>query len=350
MATPRSRLIPHSDFNPVPSPPVEQRFTDAARCHGGVWPHEILLLDHAQGRSTNNQDLGDFWQNAYGVSDPGAVLTSLAERDFIRASTIGETIDREATIPTLKEELAKHSLPLSGKKSDLIGRLIGNVPGDELASIFSNRRWILTDAGREAIDAEPQVFYADSPGVVGMDIWSLSELVHQSPGSWRDAIWGYLNKYQTEHPDDPVAERAVRLDEANVLMFEERWQDALQMATLVLLSDINGRRNDWTLEGMARLAGNIAPYFASRLEVGYGVGIILLNVRYALDISDGQLREMLMKPIQRFSSMCRVFTPDECADIAILALNFEPDDITRLDQMYETARGRLRQQYPNVAW
>jgi len=135
-------LIPRHEFHHELAQPVEHRFSDVARCHGGLWPHEILLLDHVEGRATDNHDIGDFWQDDYGVSDPDGTLRSLLQRGFMRSTTLTEAIDEATTIPILKAELIQRDLPTKGKKADLVDCLIANESADALEAAYPNRRYV----------------------------------------------------------------------------------------------------------------------------------------------------------------------------------------------------------------
>jgi len=169
--------------------PAEERETPDALCHDGLWPHEILLLDREHWRDTQATQYEDWWWPRYGVKDPAQAMGSLADRGFLRPENLTEALHRE-TIPTLKALPEADGLPVGGKKAELLARLLDAVPIDQLDIQFPARRWVLTEQGQEAIDAEPQVALGDG-GVFGLDIWTATELVHRNPGRpWRDVIWG----------------------------------------------------------------------------------------------------------------------------------------------------------------
>ncbi len=62
------------------------------------------------------------------------------------------------TIPVLKEVLKENNLKVSGRKQELIDRLIENIDTNKLISKFNKSSYSLTEKGNELVNDNPQVF------------------------------------------------------------------------------------------------------------------------------------------------------------------------------------------------
>ena len=101
----------------------------------------------------------------------------------------------------LKDVLKDNRLKVSGKKAELVQRLIDEVSQEKLNAIFTKRTYDLTDAGNEILKKEDYSPYIHRHGIEDLDIWSLSEKVKSRKAglSFRDVIWGYLNERSMIH-------------------------------------------------------------------------------------------------------------------------------------------------------
>lgn len=83
----------------------------------------------------------------------------LLKDGFLAVGDLRENISLK-TIPDLKAVLAERELRTTGKKAELVQRLLDYVPEDELQEIFSVGKFYITDLGMEAI--EPYSIIQDS--------------------------------------------------------------------------------------------------------------------------------------------------------------------------------------------
>lgn len=112
----------------IPSPaeeivPAEKRIHNATASKHGLYPHEVLVLDYASSYYTEGNSFQGFWWYRYGVRDVDKYLHSLLNRGFLKVGDLQNAIEKEnATV--IKDELKKHGLKVSGKKDELVQRLI----------------------------------------------------------------------------------------------------------------------------------------------------------------------------------------------------------------------------------
>ena len=179
--------------------PIEKRIKGKAPSCDGLYPHEILVMSYAPKYCDCNNEFQGFWWYSYGIKDVQAILNSLCKRGYIKLGSISEAISLEK-LPVIKEELQKHGLKTSGKKADLVARLIESVPEKELESVFERRPYILTESGEKTLHNFEWIPYIHHHGIEDLDIWNLTEMVQTPPYmKYRDKIWGYLNKRGMEH-------------------------------------------------------------------------------------------------------------------------------------------------------
>jgi len=87
------------------------------------------------------------------------LIKRLFSKGFLRFSTLQENLKREFLLPELKEILKENDLKVSGKKDDLIERIISNINPEKLQNPKSKiERILLTEMGREFVNLETERF------------------------------------------------------------------------------------------------------------------------------------------------------------------------------------------------
>ena len=138
-----------------PSPdivPISVLLKKAVPTKRGLYPHEILMLDYAHTFSTSskNNHYQGFWYYEYSVEHPGAVLKSLEKRRFIQPGDLRSAI-QNLTVPMIKRELKGLGQKVSGKKADLINRLLENASLEDLEKRFPVRFYELTESAQQLL-------------------------------------------------------------------------------------------------------------------------------------------------------------------------------------------------------
>lgn len=236
----------------IPSPaeeivPAEKRMKNAIASKHGLYPHEVLVLDYSRVYYTEGNSYPGFWWYRYGVRDVDKCLRFLFDRGFLKVGDLQSAIALEnATV--LKEELKKYGLKVSGKKDELVQRLIAEVPHDELNSRFVKRTYQLTELGKQALEEEGYVPYIHRHTLEDLDIWSLNRIVHEPPYMpYRDKVWGYLNKRSMEHftARNFGLYRNCKHHMSTFLMEENKIRDALGMLSEVVFCNLSGLSNNY---------------------------------------------------------------------------------------------------------
>ncbi|MBA1336114.1 MAG: hypothetical protein HPY66_2073 [Firmicutes bacterium] len=327
--------------------PAEKRIKDAIASKHGLYPHEVLMLYYADSYFTEDNSFQGFWWYRYGVRDVQKGLRSLLDRGFLQIGNLQSAIEKEnATV--LKSELKARGLKVSGKKDELVQRLMTEIPHEELNSRFAKRTYQLTELGKQALEEEGYVPYIHRHPLEDLDIWSLNKIIHEPPYMpYRDKIWGYLNKRSMEHfaAGNFGLYRNCRHHMSNFLMEEKKIKDALGMLSEVVFYDLSGLSNGYDPKYLDIFAQSFFPYKDSTATVALGITSAVIQCQKELSLTDDELKAVMLDRMNRLSAPLHLFTPEECADIVLMESRRDTDALTKI---YAKAKRRFKQNYPNI--
>lgn len=213
-----------------PSPnivPLNVLLKKAVPTKRGLYPHEILMLDYAHTFSTSsrNNHFQGFWYYEYSVEHPGAVLKSLERRGFIQPGDLRSAI-QNLTVPMIKKELKAIGQKVSGKKAELIDRLLENASLEDLEKKFPVRFYELTESGQQELAENQYVPYLHRHKY--MSVWEMNDrLNHKNLRhfGYRDLIWQFFNEESLKHlhEGDMGLYRNTRLNMYEFLFEEKRY-------------------------------------------------------------------------------------------------------------------------------
>lgn len=119
---------------------------------------DILMLSYIHNFHTGVNDFQQFWKYRYCVN-PKVVIKKLLDLGYAKIACY-ETILNHKPVSELKDILRENSLPLSGKKSDLIIRITNKIPHGLLKEYCTPMYFELTQLGETAVNENPNVLYA----------------------------------------------------------------------------------------------------------------------------------------------------------------------------------------------
>lgn len=339
-----SEPIPFSEEEIVP---VEKRIKKAVPSKQGLYPHEVMLLDYASSFYTDQVSFQGFWWYQYGVRNVDHCLKSLLERGFLKIGDLQSAIEKE-TATVIKGELKKYGLKVSGKKDELVQRLVNEVTHEELAISFPKRTYQMTDLGKRELDEQGYVPYIHRHSLENLDVWSLNAIVHEPPYMpYRDKIWGYLNKRSLEHitARNYGLYRNCRYHMHLFLNEESRYADALGMLAEVIFYDLSGLNNGYDPKYLYIFAEHFFPYKESTVTTAPGIIGAIMQCQDNLNLSDEEVKAFMIERMKRLSAPLQLFTPEECADIVFLESR---EDVEELTKVYAKAKKRFKQQHPEI--
>jgi len=315
-------------------PPYEAAQTQLTP--SGLFPHEVLLLDHASSFFTDQTEFPSYWRTNIGILDVSSQLASLVDRGFLTEASIEATLDKQ-TVKSLKEALRKSALPVGGRKAELTERLRAALSDTDLYALFPRRLFALTWDGIRALDEAMYISYVGRFPIDGLTIWDMHRKVVEHPDkSYRDLIWAHLEaqsiKYRKEQ--EYAAYRNLRYRMYQFLMEELKRKRAFPFLAEVMFYDLSGVES--TSDPLHRYvsAKHFFPYDKSIVKLSAGNVQAMTKLQIDLNLSDDMLKALLMQFFSQLQLPAHLFTPEECVLIILLELQ---GDIDSLRQVYERA-------------
>jgi len=327
--------------------PVEQRIKDAVISTHGLYPHEVLLLDYAPKYYTDENNFQSFWWYNYGVKDVASVLKSLEKRGFIAIGDIKSTLEGEK-LDTLKNILKSRGVKSTGKKADIIDKLIAEVPENELSKSFSRRKYKLTELGEQVLKTDAYVPYIHHHGKEDLNIWTLNKLVYSGDiRVYRDKIWAHLNQRSQKLFSERNfgLYRNCRYSMASFLREENKLYEAISMLSEVVFWDLCGAGNNYDPRTIDISAQYFFPYDSSNITLAPGIIRDICDIQTELGLSEEQLKATLLERINRLTAPLVIFEPTECYEIF---KNEKEQNIDALKKIYAKARRRFKEKYPHI--
>lgn len=324
--------------------PIEKRIKGVKPSCDDLYPHEVLVLSYAPKFCDSENDFQGFWWYRYGIRNVQNVLTALAKKGYIERGSIADAVNMEK-VPVIKEELQKRNLKSSGKKADLIARLIENVAEGELSKVFSKRPYALTEAGTALLKKYEWIPFIHSHGIEDLNIWNLTALVQTPPyTNYRDKIWGYLNKRGLEHikNHDYGLYRNSRFTMSEFVANEGKLETAFALLCEVAAYDLSGLSNGFRMEFLDICSKSYFPYEESVVAMAPGITSRIEQYAEKLGWEEAELHSRMVDAIVKIQLPFHLFSAEECADIVIAEIH---RDKTLLDQIYSIAEERFKKQY-----
>lgn len=116
-----------------------------------ITPVEILMLDYVGGGIRQDMKFPGYWQYQYGV-DAQEVIAGLLEKNFLQIADTGVSL-QHMEVKELKEILSKMGMKVSGKKADLVERIVKETDAQSLLLLDLPTYYVRTDAGNNILDA-----------------------------------------------------------------------------------------------------------------------------------------------------------------------------------------------------
>lgn len=164
---------------------------------------------------------------------------------------------------------------------------------------------------------------------------------------YRDKIWGHLNKRSMEYfaAGNFGLYRNCRHHMSNFLMEEKKINDALVMLLEVVFYDLSGLSNGFDPKYLDIFAQNFFLYKDSTVTIAPGITSAVIQCQKELNLTDDELKAVMLDRINRLSAPFHLFTPEECVDIVLMESR---EDIDGLTKIYAKAKRRFKQRFPDI--
>jgi len=327
--------------------PAEERIKKAIPSKHGLYPHEILVLDYAHTFYINENKFQNFWWDGYGVRDVKAVLLSLLKRGFIKVGDISDTLSSQ-TAAIVKDVLKTYGIKTSGKKDEIVKRVLDNIPENELDKIFPKRVYALTDSGKTALQDESYVSYIHrNVNSLPFDIWSLNLIMYDGVDMpINDKILAEINKLcaKSLRRKDFGEYKRYKYEMRRFMQKIERFDDtALKTNSELAFFELRGVTvDDYELEYLEYFYDGLFPYKESDAKIEPDTLSLILRCQKELELSDEKLRDLLIKYMSKFNLTTQIFTAEECAQIVFWERDKNIEELTKL---YDEAEKKFKQNY-----
>lgn len=308
----------------------------------GLYPHEIIMLEYAPSFKTSSNQFQKFWYWQYSVTEPQTILDSLFERGFTKIGDLKSALEK-LKLSEIKEELKVLNQKVTGKKSELVDRLVEFGDQVVLNHKYAERYYVLTAKGEQELKDNSYVSYLHRNRY--MTVWEMNKRIAQTHYPYRDILWGYFNEQSAIHFQefDFGLYRNTRLDMYRFLMEENKPKTAFRMLCEVLSFDLSGLGNgdkplfEWEkfnpelylITYESRMA-HFFPYKDTTLIIPPAVSAWFDEMQTTLELNDKEYRAALLKELQEVHPPCRIFTDEECADIVIADIHRDIDTLTAI--------------------
>ena len=131
--------------------------TEEGKYNMNIKPVDVIFLERANGHKVGDE-FPHYFKYQYGANPSSLLEKALTNNFLIKSDSIVNNIEKIKT-SKLKEVLKKHNLKVSGKKQELIERLVTNVSEEELKAAFPDLYYILNDKGKSIVQENEHIIY-----------------------------------------------------------------------------------------------------------------------------------------------------------------------------------------------
>lgn len=124
----------------------------------GLNVSDILMLSYIHNFHTGVNAFQQFWKYRYSA-DAEKIIQKLLDLGYAKIAPYEITLSHK-TVSELKDILKENDLPVSGKKTDLIVRIINKISDMALREYCTPMYYELTDLGKKVEQENPRVLYA----------------------------------------------------------------------------------------------------------------------------------------------------------------------------------------------
>lgn len=332
-------------------PSLNKYIKSAFLSKGGLYPHELLLLSYAEKYKFNQKSFDNFWLDDYNITNKKlqSMLKSLVKREFLKIGSIEISL-KNSKVEYIKQILKENNLKVSGKKSELISRLINNISESSLKNYFPEEFYSLTQKGQEELNDNSYIEYIKNKSYCNLTIWEANTLLNQNPSfSIADISWRKLNDECSTHfkSHNFGLYRNTRYTMAMQLIDEQKLEKALCFLFEVCYWDLSSINNNIQLEHLSEHIENSMKYFFPYENTSLEVNTYIINqikeISEQLDLSIEELKFIYNEALENINPLFHVFTKDECLEIILNKITNK--NITKAKQIYRNAKSRLKQQY-----
>lgn len=290
-------------------------------------PSEILFLDYIEGCPIKNLALPKYWKYEYNLR-PRKTIKKFKKLNYIKESDYKFNITNYKVVE-LKDVLKKYNLKVSGKKSQLVERIIKEIPEEDYKRIFNKSYYQLTEKAHELLKDNQHIIYAHKRrNYLNISIYEVDSIKKKMPNkSMYEIFLLILNNQLKNHSnnEDWGLYRNVLHSKSIIYHDMGEYKKELKMLCEICYRDLSGLGNNGMIDNFSICT--LAP----------GIVCSLIKAKENLNLSDDQLKNFYFDSISSTNLPFHYFT-DELTWEILYAEIYE--DEKTLEELYKKGKQR----------
>lgn len=286
----------------------EERKKTTIPSNNGLYPAEILLLEYCTYGTYPSPKSGypGFWWFEYGIKDVGLALKTLVTRGFIENSSVNESLS-SFTLAQLKELLMAKSQPISGKKAELISRVIDCYSDAELLSSGLELKYKLTEKGQQELEENayvpymhksPQKTIDGSPFGKPFNVWSINKALGMgNKSNWKQVVEEHEKALAKEFEE----RNAAFMENLKKIDYEGYQELAAQDKQLAEVQEARKKYDE---------SSNLTVYIAFWENLWDNGGLLFKGSRWLFELPDLYIQAKRFDDAELFVKKIKIAKPD----------------------------------------
>jgi len=303
-------------------------------------PVDILMLDYVEyGAINDKSSFAGFWYYRY-ESNPQNILNKLINLKLIYKALDIERNLKNTTLPELKLLLKENGLRVSGKKNDLIQRILDNIQFDVLKDTYPEQYYALSPEAKKILSRNEHIPYAHKHINWGLGITEIHNLKKSYPNlKESDLMWMYFEKESllSARKGDWGLFRNHKHHQAELLIEEDKYRDSLSFIFQVCFLDLSGLQNGFKKEYLFIYEKGFFPYRQSIATLTKHHIELIAKIKDTINISDVELKSLYVDSVGDLNLPFHLFTLDETFQILKYELE---NNLDHLENIYKDAEKR----------
>lgn len=290
-------------------------------------PSEILFLDYIEGCPTKDLSLPKYWKYEYHLK-PKKVINKFKRLNYIKESDYKFNIANYKVVE-LKEVLKKYNLKVSGKKSQLVERIIKEIPEEDCKRIFNKSYYQLTEKAHELLKDNQHIIYAHKRrNYLNISIYEVDSMKKKMPDKNMYEIFLIILNNQLKgysKNKDWGLYRCILYNKSLIYHDMGEYEKELKLLCEVCYRDLSGLGNSGIIDSLE--ISTLAPAVVDNL----------IEAKENLNLSDNQLKNFYFDSISSINLPFHYFTNELTWEILYGEIY---EDEKTLEELYKKGKQR----------
>lgn len=299
---------------------------------------EILMLIDKNNSSVQNIYFQGFWEYIYNI-DAEQTFRNLLKKGYFKVDASLEDTLNKMTVPELKEILKKENLKVTGRKSELIERILNKASFETKNAIPLIEVYSLSEKGKNILDQNKHIVYLDKMKLRDVSIYQYHDFMKRNKELEPfEGLIKYLEEVSHKHiTNNDWGLYSNILYQISIVYSKEGFtEEALKYIILVCYLDINCTMNNCDLETIKSLykynkEDYFKPYESNADTIPPAILRDLSKHKTELNLTDLELENVINQVTSLIDLPFQNFPKDVAAKVILAELS---NDIEALKKYY----------------